>query len=186
MSGFHHSGTTLMQHMLLRELGYNTTKRYPELRPSSCNPTEVLKYPSKSISEVERLQKISAPVVWMERDGPNTVWSIMKRMKKNDTKTLHKVGEQMCSVKCAARKQNFTFVDLHSLTVSGIPNAVSRFLHSGRRLDGLPSSVDHEKRRKYQATHAVYNDDYDLCFREATVELHQLLRQYETCTCFLK
>lgn len=184
VSGFHHSGTTLMQHMLLRELGYNTTVRFPEMRPRSCNPVEVLKFPSNTVAAVQSLRDIPAPVVWMERDGPNTLWSLMKRQNRTDVGSLHQLGHQMCSVKCEARKHNFKFVYLHSLCKSGrVPTDLSRYLHPLRKLQDVPPSIDHEARRGYQATHSVYADDYDLCFREADPSLHQSLEQYANCKC---
>lgn len=188
VSGFHHSGTTLLQHMILRELGYNVTHRYAELYPQKCNAIEVQKHPSNTPAEVRKLQTFSVPVVWIERDGPNTIWSYMKRRNQTTADDLHRVGRKMCSVKCEARKYPFTIVHLHSLCKSKkIPDAVHRFVHDGRRLsnvpDDLPPSINHESRRRYQATHAIFEDDYDLCFREADPSLHQLLEKYENCMC---
>jgi hypothetical protein len=186
VTGFHHSGTTLLQHMLLRELGYNTNHRYQESYPSSCNSEEILKNPTNGLGALEYvIANITVPVVWIERDAPNTIWSIMKRAKKTSSVALlHEIGQKICMVKCAARQYNFTRVYLHSIAKSKkIPDSVLQLLRRqvNRKLSALPA--DHSARRSYQATHAVYDDDYDTCFRESNPALHPLLESYSTCMC---
>lgn len=210
VAGFHHSGTTLVQHMALRYLGANITTRHAERWPSACNPDPVLKHPTNTPADVQRLRAIRAHVVYVQRDGPNTIWSIMKRRNMpNTTASVSAVGRGMCAVHCEWRRtapslRSQEHIFLHSFTrLRELPLRTTNALRQGarRRLlsddaeedrvaedsaelpAGLPTSKKHEQRRAWQAKQPIYADDWNVCFREAPSHLWYALEAFHDCAC---
>lgn len=78
--GFHHSGTSLLQHMCLREAGYATNTRFAERWPSEAdNSIPVVKHPTNDRSAVRRAveeykKQGDMLLVFIHRDNPNTIW----------------------------------------------------------------------------------------------------------------
>jgi len=77
-------------------------------------------------------------------------------------------------------------VHLHSVAKrGGLPNdllaALSPDLHGKRSLEEMPSSLDHNQRREWQATHAVYPDNLDTCYDEAPSSLWSELERHGSC-----
>ena len=200
VTGFHHSGTTLMQHMALQHVGYDIQSRFREHYPSLCNPQPIVKQPSNTWYSVILVVLIhhfvdSAPVVFMHRDAPNTVWSVMKRFAlANTTRSVRETGGALCYTRCTwwvvrslGLVRKGVDVHLHSLASNGqLPDEIKTVLgdsaRSGRTLaDVIPPSTSHERRREWQVTHAIYPDDLDLCYKEAPRSIWESLESCEDC-----
>ena len=203
VGGFHHSGTTVMQHELLRRTNRGRTKtRAPESWPPrwfGC-PAEnaVFKHPTSEIASVLRMVRLrdrypNVRLIHMQRDLPNTIWSLYKRMVgvKRQEALSHYFTDwcisrlrQACAVRAAwarrgdgdalsSMRMDYT-VYLHDFTertdeIMAPILAPSPSQH--RRVVEMPfESKDHDHRRWHQAMIPVYPDNIML-FREETSDL---------------
>ena len=158
VTGFHHSGTTIVQHSILRALGFNITRRYPERLPRGCPQSfSVFKWPAvrlnkgiynftKSLEIRKRYPNVR--IIYLKRDIPNVLWSIYKRDHgKKTIKVQHfkkmatRILKTACSIHSAWRAHKFDkndfSLDLYSFThqpIVYLKNILG--LTYGRRLDG--------------------------------------------------
>ena len=215
VGGFHHSGTTVMQHELLRRTRPNRTvtaraaETWPPRFPFAC-PTDdaVFKHPTNDLSSVTRMLRLrdrypNVRLVFMQRDIPNTVWSLYKRA--YNTKRQHTLShgftdfaneqrQLVCQLRAAwARHTPFSgldhcwTVDLHAFTerTDAIMGPILAKGAGGRRrsrlLPQLPASRHHTTRRWWQAVAPVYPDDAALFRRETSAAVAQWLESNMHC-----
>lgn len=202
VTGFHHSGTTIVQHSILRALGFNITKRYPERLPRGCPQSfSVFKWPANKLNSGSydfmknleiRKRYPNVRIIYLKRDIPNVLWSVYKRGHgkktievQNFKKVVPHTLEIVCSIHSAWRAHKFDkndfSLDLYSFThqpIVYLKNILG--LTYGRRLDGIPLSSNHSFRREWQSKHAIYPDDIDLYKKEMPKNLSTWLSKL-TC-----
>lgn len=84
VTGWHHSGTTIVQHSIAEQLGMDISKRLPEKYPNSLDNTcQLYKMPSNSIGFIENLQKImnnkKIHIIIVVRNANDMLNSLQKR-----------------------------------------------------------------------------------------------------------
>jgi hypothetical protein len=192
VAGYHHSGTTLVQHMLLNASGHTVTGRASESWPASCNALPVLKHPTNTVADVDRLRSIRAHVAFVTRDGSNTVWSILKRRARTaDVKTATDEVRSYCAVHCRWRtrpRANSTTLSLTRVTREGLPEALfdrvvpyRRVLSPGKSRP--PPDVRHNELRTYQITHGLYAYNASRAMREASPAVYAVIKRADRCNC---
>ena len=186
VAGYHHSGTTLVQHMLLNASGHVRQTRAPESWPSSCNSLPVLKHPTNTVEDVNKLWKVRAHVVFMTRDGANTVWSILKRLSHtHDKRAAEEEVKKYCSVHCRWKMRprlDSTTLSLARTTHEGLPESLLSRVAKRRMLSERPPDKKNNKLRQYQITHGIYYYNASVV-NQASGEIRNILRRADRCKC---
>lgn len=142
VTGYHHSGTTIMQHSLLLALNYTTATRFPEQYPHANAKLPVLKYPLyRSIKDLQTLKtKTDAhadTVVYMMRDKPNTVWSLMKRNDALDLASAKRWSDDFCEKTTWWKTQKFKarVIPIHLVNFSFAPERTLKYILDSHEYD---------------------------------------------------
>lgn len=176
VTGYHHSGTSIMQHSLLLAFNISTPTRFGEEKPRSNTKLPVIKFPlyenTKRMDVMkEDIDKYADVVVYMTRDKPNTVWSVMKRTNQLTFASARQWSTDFCEKKAWWKAQYFRVpvIDIHLVNFTFSPDKVIKYIvrvyhdkirdnfqnntvHAGRRLKAaeFPRDVDHKALRIHQ------------------------------------
>ena len=176
VTGFHHSGTTIMQHTLLRSFNVSFSSRVPEMIPGcNCCALPVYKWPVTnmhtgpySVETVWPKIKNKRQIVVMHRPAEEVLWSIFKRDLHLDDITTNYFRfrkwaatelKQYCAVEAFFKNQMVRiiefadFVDNPKRVVEslGLP-----YIEGGNDARSMPQSKNHAKRRQWQSQHSIY------------------------------
>lgn len=179
VTGLHHSGTTIMQHTLLRSFNVSFSSRVPEQIPQcDCCALPVYKWPLHnmhrgpySVRSVWPKVSGTRQIVVMHRPVEEVLWSVFKRkLHKGDNTTEYErfrewaaiERDRYCAVEAFLRNQNVQIVEFADFVNNpkqmveslGLP-----YVEGGNNAQSMPESKFHEKRRQWQSQHSIYQPD---------------------------
>ena len=183
-----------MQHSLLLALNISTSTRFSEEKPNGNTKLPVIKYPLyESIARMNSMkndiEKYAHVVVYMTRDKPNTVWSLVKRYNKITPDAAQKWSKDFCEKTAWWKAQHFRVpvINIHIVNFTLASDKVMRYIlqvhdenkkiktntnHSGRRLKStntiysFPKDVDHNKLRIHQIHSNISTPDLNTYHKE--------------------
>merc|ERR1719335_365503 len=194
VGGHHHSGTSIMQHTIMFRYT-NLTKRAPESWPVSrsvcakekAHHWQVYKHPTNNPEEVRRMLDLRKSIpnirlVFMRRDIPNQIWSLMKRAKQ--TKSIQFARTQLQNL-CAVNKawgdvphyEKDSTIELSDFT-HRYKDIVDSFMKAPRfSLEGIPPDSENEKLREWQVFQPIWPYNATKYQQEAPADLVNVLSQ---------
>lgn len=111
VGGFHHSGTTVVQHELLRQSGVNVTHRFEEAWPDPrdravlCAATPLIyKHPTNDLRRLHEMLALrqllpKVQLVFVVRQAAPVVWSLLRRLNTTGRADLvRELSRQRCEV----------------------------------------------------------------------------------------
>lgn len=111
VGGFHHSGTTVVQHELLRQSGVNVTHRFEEAWPDPhdravrCSATpRIYKHPTNDLRRLHDMLGLrqllpNVQLVFVVRQTAPVVWSLLRRLNTTDRADVaRELSRQHCEV----------------------------------------------------------------------------------------
>jgi hypothetical protein len=213
VGGYHHGGTTIIQQQLLTHLNQSLDdsgqdERWPHhFLNEVCADSgwSIFKHPTNSPGEVAQMLSYRARfpqsrLVFVTRDLPNTVWSVMKRVGSNETAVGWVIAQQWCDVNSYYVEHSVqsardwavplsTFTELHEHMISAVLGRHGALNLSTVRLQDsigvahgqvAEAGPSHKQYRMQQATEAVYPYDATVFSREAPPDVASFL-QHLTC-----